>query len=650
MLMNIDLKKPNHNAFIIVILSFFALIGPLSNENILFWIVLFFINFFILKINFKILYVLKLCLLAGSLYLQFILDFQTFTKEFFVHILGVLLIFKFFELKKERDYFFFINLSFFISVISLLDGQDLISSVIALLIMFWGIYLLYIINQIELPEFRFKNFVKILGYVALLVPIIVVTYIVFPRLDVNINLLQSSQNSLGIPDKIRLGSFNSITNTRDKVFDANFDGKKLNQKELYFRVKVFDILTPAKEWISAPIEILSRQNFKYKEQPEGVGYEIIISPNGKKWVPVLDYSHVVSEQLVTNPFNSSVFSKKDIQKNQIFKMKNSPNSFQVDLDEKTTELYLKLPNNSFAKFKDWVQINYDPDPIIFSETILEKFKSDNFFYTLTPKLIDNEYETFFFKTKEGYCEYYAGTFVILARLAGIPSRIVTGYYGGEYNEIGNFYTFRQADAHSWVEILVKGRGWIRFDPTNVIPLDRVDENNNIFLENRILDNNQKENKNILQNQFLFTFNKMFQYLSYVDYRWTNFFLSYNKTKQKKLYERFSNIDKLKLSNHYILLFFVLILVAFPIYLICKKVNNPNFVIKILIAKLNKKGYQFSKKDNHFIIFNTYEKEFNDKYLNYLRDFYENVQFRNKKKNFLQKLKIYLTQKKTALTN
>jgi len=227
---------------------------------------------------------------------------------------------------------------------------------------------------------------------------------------------------------------------------------------------------------------------------------------------------------------------------------------------------------------------------------------------------------------------------------------VTGYYGGEYNEIGNFYTFRQADAHSWVEILVKGRGWIRFDPTNVIPLDRVDQNNNIFLENRILDNNQKENKNILQNQFLFTFNKMFQYLSYVDYRWTNFFLSYNKTKQKKLYERFSNIDKLKLSNHYILLFFVLILVAFPIYLICKKVNNPNFVIKILIAKLNKKGYQFSKKDNHFIIFNTYEKEFNDKYLNYLRDFYENVQFRNKKKNFLQKLKIYLTQKKTALTN
>ena len=650
MLTNIDLKKPNHNAFIIVILSFFALIGPLSNENILFWIILFLINFFILKINFKILYVLKLCLLTGSLYLQFILDFQTFTKEFFVHVLGVLLIFKFFELKKERDYFFFVNLSFFISVISLLDGQDLISSVIALLIMFWGIYLLYIINQIELPEFQFKNFMKILGYVALLVPIIVVTYIVFPRLDVNINLLQSSQNSLGIPDKIRLGSFNSITNTRDKVFDANFDGKKLNQKELYFRVKVFDILTPAKEWISAPIEILSRQNFRYKDQPEGIKYEIIVSPNGKKWVPVLDYSHVVSKQLITNPFNSSVFSKKDLQKNQIFKMRNSPNSFQIDLDEKTKDLYLKLPDNNFSKFKEWVEVNYDSNPMVFSEKILNKFRNDNFFYTLTPQPIGNEYETFFFQTKEGYCEYYAGTFVILARLAGIPSRIVTGYYGGEYNEIGNFYTFRQADAHSWVEILVKGKGWIRFDPTDVIPLDRVDQNNNIFLENRILDNNQKENKNVFQNQFLFTFNKMFQYLSYVDYRWTNFFLSYNKTEQKKLYERFSSSDKLKSSNEIILLLFILVLVAFPFYLIVKQINNPNFVIKILIKQLNKKGFQFNKDDNHFVIFDAYSKQFKDKNFELIKNFYEASQFKNEKINFFYKLKIYFTQKKTALTN
>ena len=39
----------------------------------------------------------------------------------------------------------------------------------------------------------------------------------------------------------------------------------------------------------------------------------------------------------------------------------------------------------------------------------------------------------FFESKTGYCEYYAGTFAILARFANIPSRVVTGYFGGSYN-------------------------------------------------------------------------------------------------------------------------------------------------------------------------------------------------------------------------
>ena len=36
------------------------------------------------------------------------------------------------------------------------------------------------------------------------------------------------------------------------------------------------------------------------------------------------------------------------------------------------------------------------------------------------------------------------------RLAGVPARVVTGYLGGEYNEIGQFYIVRQSDAHACV--------------------------------------------------------------------------------------------------------------------------------------------------------------------------------------------------------
>ena len=64
-------------------------------------------------------------------------------------------------------------------------------------------------------------------------------------------------------------------------------------------------------------------------------------------------------------------------------------------------------------------------------------------------------------------------FAILARIQKIPTRIVTGYMGGSFNKIGNFYTFKQSDAHSWVEIYSNEKGWIRFDPTLVIPQENI---------------------------------------------------------------------------------------------------------------------------------------------------------------------------------
>ena len=60
-------------------------------------------------------------------------------------------------------------------------------------------------------------------------------------------------------------------------------------------------------------------------------------------------------------------------------------------------------------------------------------------------------------------------FVLLTRLAQIPSRIVTGYYGGDLNEIGNFFQFKQKDTHAWAEVWFNGRwkevdpGWNEFD-------------------------------------------------------------------------------------------------------------------------------------------------------------------------------------------
>lgn len=72
-------------------------------------------------------------------------------------------------------------------------------------------------------------------------------------------------------------------------------------------------------------------------------------------------------------------------------------------------------------------------------------------------------DSFLFDTRRGYCNQFASALAILAREIGLPSRVVTGYVGGDYRD--GSYLVRQRDAHSWVEIYIQGSGWLTFDPT-----------------------------------------------------------------------------------------------------------------------------------------------------------------------------------------
>ncbi|MBC7963620.1 MAG: DUF3488 domain-containing protein [Steroidobacteraceae bacterium] len=75
-------------------------------------------------------------------------------------------------------------------------------------------------------------------------------------------------------------------------------------------------------------------------------------------------------------------------------------------------------------------------------------------------------EQFLFETKQGHCEFFASAFALLLRSAGVPCRLVGGYVGGEYNEMGGYYLVSEDMAHVWVEALIEGSGWIRIDPSS----------------------------------------------------------------------------------------------------------------------------------------------------------------------------------------
>ncbi len=90
-------------------------------------------------------------------------------------------------------------------------------------------------------------------------------------------------------------------------------------------------------------------------------------------------------------------------------------------------------------------------------------------YTLTPRIPDGPGDPlvrWLDSTADGHCELFAGSFVLLARAAGFPARVVTGFRGGSWNAYAaNSFTVRNSDAHAWAELYdVDRRLWIRADP------------------------------------------------------------------------------------------------------------------------------------------------------------------------------------------
>jgi hypothetical protein len=83
---------------------------------------------------------------------------------------------------------------------------------------------------------------------------------------------------------------------------------------------------------------------------------------------------------------------------------------------------------------------------------------------------DREVADFFlFDLKQGYCDYYATTMVVLARAAGLPARLVVGYASGSYDPESAQYLVYEVQAHSWVEVYFTDIGWVEFEPTASLP-------------------------------------------------------------------------------------------------------------------------------------------------------------------------------------
>jgi transglutaminase-like putative cysteine protease len=137
------------------------------------------------------------------------------------------------------------------------------------------------------------------------------------------------------------------------------------------------------------------------------------------------------------------------------------------LRDQVSKQYLQLPelDSRIRPLTDKIVANattpYD------RATAIETYLRTQYGYTLQLSKLapPDPIADFLFVRRRGHCEYFSSAMAIMLRTIGIPSRVVNGFAGGEFNDITSQYVIRASDAHSWVEAYIPGEGWLAFDPT-----------------------------------------------------------------------------------------------------------------------------------------------------------------------------------------
>jgi transglutaminase-like putative cysteine protease len=82
---------------------------------------------------------------------------------------------------------------------------------------------------------------------------------------------------------------------------------------------------------------------------------------------------------------------------------------------------------------------------------IEQYLQNNYRYVLRANapLREDPVRWFLFRSREGHCEFFASSMVLLLRSLGIPARLQAGYAGAESDGEGGFLV-RDSHAHAWV--------------------------------------------------------------------------------------------------------------------------------------------------------------------------------------------------------
>lgn len=308
-------------------------------------------------------------------------------------------------------------------------------------------------------------------------PLAVLLFLFFPRLPGQFWAIPARGGATtGLSDEMSPGDVSELSLSGAIAFRAKFTGRTPPPNERYWRGPVLHDFD-GRTWRSASTPFVAQQ--VYATAPTYT-YRLTLEPHQRRWIFALDAvtgwpaqraSRTADLQLLTprdNPI--ATLSAFDLQSAARYVVAGSLPAVMKYVDSRLPD---ERNPRSIAFARD-LRGRAGTDAA-FIEALLAKFREEDYFYTLEPpRLAQDSVDDFLFNTRRGFCEHFASAFTVLARAAGIPARVVTGYQGGELNPLGGYLIIRQSDAHAWSEVWLDGRGWVRVDPTAAVAPERVE--------------------------------------------------------------------------------------------------------------------------------------------------------------------------------
>ena len=407
-----------------------------------------------------------------------------------VTLIVILLALKTLELRARRDAFVIFFLGFFTMLTNFFFSQSLLTAA-AMLVALLGLLTALVNAHMPVGRPPLLQAARTAATMTLLgAPIMAVLFLLFPRFGPLWGIPSDAMSGRsGLSASMQVGNIAALALDDSIAMRIRFEGAAPSQQDLYFRGPVLSSFD-GREWRALQRRLETRFSSGLTG-PAGlqvagapVRYEVTLEPNNRPWLFVLDaaarapaapgFDMAMTSELqwvATRPVTDLLRYRAESHTQFRYGPRSAPEvlpeyrELPPGFNPRTLELAGRMLNDPASNANGTMGL---------VTAALQRLRTGGYRYTLEPGVYgEHTADEFWFDRKEGFCEHIASAFVLLMRAMDIPSRVVTGYQGGDRNPVDGFWTVRQSDAHAWAEVWLEGRGWVRIDPTAAVAPARV---------------------------------------------------------------------------------------------------------------------------------------------------------------------------------